>query len=209
MKALPQAIAGAHFHSGIMAGKLNGVMPATTPSGWRTRIEIDAGTGAFAVLAFHQMRDAAGELDHLQPALDVAAWRPRTVLPCSDESSLARSSYSFCDQLQELEHHARAALRIGRGPARLRGLRHWRWPARPRRAWRARPWPAPRRYSGSNTSPKRPEVPLTVLPPMKWPISRMAVLLLVRWPLPRRLVPCLAIFCSFRGRSRRSRPASR
>ena len=35
MKALPQAIAGAHFHIGIMAGKLNGVMPATTPSGWR------------------------------------------------------------------------------------------------------------------------------------------------------------------------------
>ena len=36
MKVLPQAMAGAHFHSGIMAGKLNGVMPATTPSGWRT-----------------------------------------------------------------------------------------------------------------------------------------------------------------------------
>jgi hypothetical protein len=35
MKALPAAIAGAIFHSGIMAGKLNGVMPATTPSGWR------------------------------------------------------------------------------------------------------------------------------------------------------------------------------
>ena len=35
MKALPQAMAGAHFHSGIIAGKLNGVMPATTPSGWR------------------------------------------------------------------------------------------------------------------------------------------------------------------------------
>src|ERR1700721_2666305 len=34
MKQLPQAIAGAHFHSGIMAGKLNGVMPAVTPSGW-------------------------------------------------------------------------------------------------------------------------------------------------------------------------------
>jgi len=30
-----QAIAGAHFHSGIIAGKLNGVIPATTPSGWR------------------------------------------------------------------------------------------------------------------------------------------------------------------------------
>ena len=35
MNALPQAIAGAIFHSGIIAGKLNGVMPATTPSGWR------------------------------------------------------------------------------------------------------------------------------------------------------------------------------
>ncbi len=35
MNALPQAMAGAAFHSGIIAGKLNGVMPATTPSGWR------------------------------------------------------------------------------------------------------------------------------------------------------------------------------
>jgi hypothetical protein len=34
--ALPQAIAGANFHIGIIAGKLNGVMPATTPSGWRS-----------------------------------------------------------------------------------------------------------------------------------------------------------------------------
>ena len=33
--ALPQLSAGAIFHSGIIAGKLNGVMPATTPSGWR------------------------------------------------------------------------------------------------------------------------------------------------------------------------------
>ena len=35
MNALPQAIAVVHIHSGTMAGKLNGVMPATTPSGWR------------------------------------------------------------------------------------------------------------------------------------------------------------------------------
>ena len=32
---LPHAIAGAHIHIGTIAGKLNGVMPATTPSGWR------------------------------------------------------------------------------------------------------------------------------------------------------------------------------
>ena len=36
MKVLPQAIAIGDIHKGIMAGKLKGVMPATTPSGWRT-----------------------------------------------------------------------------------------------------------------------------------------------------------------------------
>ena len=36
MNALPHASAGPAFHSGIIAGKLNGVMPATTPSGWRS-----------------------------------------------------------------------------------------------------------------------------------------------------------------------------
>jgi len=35
MKAFPQAIATANIHIGIIAGKLNGVMPATTPRGWR------------------------------------------------------------------------------------------------------------------------------------------------------------------------------
>ena len=34
-KQLPHAIAGAHIHMGTIAGKLNGVMPATTPSGCR------------------------------------------------------------------------------------------------------------------------------------------------------------------------------
>src|SRR5438067_8970193 len=34
-KVLPQASAGAHIHMGTIAGKLNGVIPATTPSGWR------------------------------------------------------------------------------------------------------------------------------------------------------------------------------
>ena len=32
---LPQAMAFANIHIGTIAGKLNGVIPATTPSGWR------------------------------------------------------------------------------------------------------------------------------------------------------------------------------
>ena len=35
-KAFPQAMATGNIHIGTMAGKLNGVMPATTPRGWRT-----------------------------------------------------------------------------------------------------------------------------------------------------------------------------
>ena len=34
-KVLPQAMASGNIHIGTMAGKLNGVMPATTPSGCR------------------------------------------------------------------------------------------------------------------------------------------------------------------------------
>ena len=33
MNAFPQASAGAHIHMGTIAGKLNGVIPATTPIG--------------------------------------------------------------------------------------------------------------------------------------------------------------------------------
>ena len=36
MKVLPQAIAIGNIHSGTITGKLNGVMPAQTPTGWRT-----------------------------------------------------------------------------------------------------------------------------------------------------------------------------
>ena len=36
MKVLPQAIATGYIQSGTMQGKLNGVMPATTPSDWRS-----------------------------------------------------------------------------------------------------------------------------------------------------------------------------
>ena len=36
MKVLPQAIAYGRNQSGIIAGKLNGVIAAQTPTGWRT-----------------------------------------------------------------------------------------------------------------------------------------------------------------------------
>src|SRR6266436_1682085 len=35
-KVLPQASATGNIHIGTIAGKLNGVIPAQTPNGWRT-----------------------------------------------------------------------------------------------------------------------------------------------------------------------------
>ena len=69
MKVLPQAIAIGNIHSGTIAGKLNGVMPAHTPTGWRTRVRVDRGADVLRVLALEELRDAAGELDHLDAAL--------------------------------------------------------------------------------------------------------------------------------------------
>ena len=39
MKALPHASASGYIHIGTIAGKLNGVMPTDTPSGWRSECE--------------------------------------------------------------------------------------------------------------------------------------------------------------------------
>src|SRR2546423_15293176 len=36
MNVLPHAIAMGNIHSGTITGKLNGVMPTHTPTGWRT-----------------------------------------------------------------------------------------------------------------------------------------------------------------------------
>ncbi len=141
------------------------------------RIDVDAGAGAFGVLALHQMRNAAGELDDLEAALDVALGVGNGL------AVLAR---------QQLGQLVVVALRPVRGTSssRGRGAAGWWRPmpaARPRRSppprgprpWRpAPPWPEPRRSSAGRRRPVRPDVPLTSLPPMKCPIVRMRLLLL-------------------------------
>ena len=62
---LPQAMATGYIHIGTITGKLNGVIPATTPSGWRIGRGVHAGGDVLAELALQQVGDAAGELDHL------------------------------------------------------------------------------------------------------------------------------------------------
>ena len=164
--ALPQAMAGAAFHSGIMAGKLNGVMPATTPSGWRmeyTSMPVPAES------VYSPFRRCG------MPMANSATSRPRwmsplesgMVLPCSEDSRRASSSMCwFSSSTNRISTRARrcglvaaqagwAAAALSTAAESSAGLAS---------GTRACTWPV----LGSDTSAKRPEVPATCLPPMKW-----------------------------------------
>ncbi len=117
MKALPQAMAGANFHIGIIAGKVERRDAGDDAERLAHRIEVDAGTGAFGVFALQQMRNAAGEFDHLEAALDVALGVGERLAVLGREQ-LGERLHLLLRQVEELEHHARAALRIGGGPGR-------------------------------------------------------------------------------------------
>src|SRR5262249_15386205 len=95
-----------------------------------------------------------------------------SVLPCSEERSLASASNSQCRSSRNLNiTRARrcglVAAQAGCAVAALATAAATS--ARLAKATLA--WISP--VLGLNTSPKRPDAPATCLPPMKWPISRM------------------------------------
>ncbi len=121
MKALPQAIAGASFHKRDHRGKVERRDAGDDAERLAHRIEVDAGAGAVGIFALHQMRHAEREFDHFDAALNVA-------LGVGDRLAvLARQNVGefviiLGDEIEEFHQDARAALRIDRGPGRLRLL---------------------------------------------------------------------------------------
>ena len=96
MNVLPQAIAKGRNQSGIIAGKLNGVIAATTPTGWRTSSTSTPAGDALEVLALEQVGDRRRPP---RPTRSRAATSPRassSVLPMS--SVTRRASSSRCSQ---------------------------------------------------------------------------------------------------------------
>ncbi len=153
MKALPQAMAGRALPQRDHGREVERRDAGDDAERLAHGVEVDAGPGAFRVLALHQVRDAAGELHHLEPALDVA-------LGVGDGLAvLARQAVGelvvvAVGELEELHQHAGAALRVGRGPGRLRGLGVLDRGGRPRPWRRTRPWRAPRRSSAGTRRPR-------------------------------------------------------
>src|SRR5690606_21892074 len=87
------------------------------------RVHVDAGARAFREFALLKMRDTAGELDHLKAALHVAA-RVRKDLAMLGRKHGRKLIHIGFEKALEFEHHAGAALRIRRRPARKRLRRH-------------------------------------------------------------------------------------
>ena len=86
------------------------------------RIDIDTGAGALGIFALEHMRNAAAEFDHVEPALHITA-RIRDYLAMLGTEHFGEVFHVRFDQFLELEEDARTALRIGRGPFGLRGMR--------------------------------------------------------------------------------------
>ena len=73
MNVLPQAMANGYIHIGTMAGKLNGVMPAQTPIGWRMVWQSMPRGHVLERIAHHQAGHAAAHFHHLDGAAHFAA----------------------------------------------------------------------------------------------------------------------------------------
>ena len=91
MKVLPQASARGNIHMGTMAGKLNGVMPAQTPTGWRVEkpsipVPTPAENSPFSICGMPQANSTTSMPRWTEPLAS-----PR-VLPCSAAQSSASSS---------------------------------------------------------------------------------------------------------------------
>ncbi len=66
----PQAMAMGNIQSGTMNGKLKGVIPAQTPTGWRVVSLSTLLSDVRQRVSHDEARDAAGELDDFDAALN-------------------------------------------------------------------------------------------------------------------------------------------
>ena len=162
MKALPQAMAGANIHIGIIAGKLKGVMPAVTPSGWRMEYMSMPGP---ALSVYSPLSSCGAPMQYSttsRPRCTSPAASGR-VLPCSRLS--ASASLSMSRLSRSTNFISTRARRCGLVAAHL--------------GWAAVAYSTALRSSsplasghfactspvaGFMTSAKRPEVPLTCSP---------------------------------------------
>ena len=161
---LPHAMASGNIHIGTMAGKLNGVMPATTPTGClieyeSTPVETFSEYPPLSRCGMPQANSTTSRPRATSPAASEAT------LPCSSVMSSASSAGAGADQLAEREQDRGA---LGQGDAAPGRERPGRATARSTSAGSAKStWPVTCPVAGSYTSPWRSDSPSQGLPPIQ------------------------------------------
>ncbi len=90
MNVLPQASAIGNIHIGTIAGKLNGVMPAHTPTGWRSeKVSTPVPTLSLKSPLSRCGMPVANSTTSMPRVIEPSA--SLSVLPCSCDTSRARS----------------------------------------------------------------------------------------------------------------------
>ena len=170
MNVLPQAIATGNIHIGTIAGKLKGVMPAHTPSGWRIEYrsmpaEMLSENSPFMRCGIPQANSTTSRPLWIEPLAS------ESTLPCSE--AMRRASSSMCRSISSLNLNitrARVRGEVSDQPAKASFATAIARSASALEARGTLPESAP--VVGLNTSPKRPLSPRTCLPPTKWASSR-------------------------------------
>ncbi len=163
-KVLPAAMATGNIHIGTITGKLNGVTPATTPSGWRS-VQLSMPVETWSVkspLSSCGMPQANSTMS--MPRLTSPCASVKT-LPCS--AVMAWASSSLCWLSSSRKRNITRARRSGGVSAHL-GKAAWAaataasTSAREARATRPVTWPV----AGLVTSCSRP-----LAPAVRWPLT--------------------------------------
>ena len=89
-KQLPAAIATGNIHIGTITGKLKGVMPATTPSGWRS-VQLSMPVLTWSVKS--PLRSCG------MPQANSTMSMPRATSPCASVNTLPCSAVIMCASL--------------------------------------------------------------------------------------------------------------
>ena len=175
MNVLPHASALASIHMGTIAGKLKGVMPATTPSGWRswyTSMPVDA------------CSECAPFKRCGMPHANSTFSRPRATSPSASESTLPCSAVS--SDAISLRFASMSSRRWNRTSARRDRFVARQAGKAPRATSTAASTSAADAKStsaccvpvaGFHTGPVRPDVPSTIRPSIQW-LMRFKVRLL-------------------------------
>ena len=184
--ALPQAIATGTNHSGTMAGKLNGEITATTPSGWRsectsTPVETPSLKPPLSRCGAPQANSTTSSPRCTSPSAS------SSTLPCSAVMASATSWRRREQRLAEREQHRRTPGERRRAPrpARLGGAasRRRRRPRPTRAAPASSPGPSPGRARRRAARPCRTSAHPRASAPRSAAVGRPSG--------PPRVAPCL------------------